>query len=219
MTGLSGSAKGVNQMRQISVLIADDHQLLRETLVMFLGRNEDFRIISAGTLPEALERIRTDGPFDVLLLDVVMPGMNGLRGVQIALDAMGEGHVMLMSGNVQREFVEDAVELGVKGFVPKTLSPDTLAEAVRLVVAGRTYLPVEHYAELMPPLPPGIAQLSPQETRVLRYLCQGMANKEIAREMDLTEITIKTHMRAVCTKLNARNRTHAALIGTTHFRS
>lgn len=205
-------------MTEISVLVADDHLLLRETLVQFLSREPGFRVRSVGSLAETLSRIAADGPYDIVLLDVVMPGMNGLAGIEAAIAANKGGAVVVLSGNVPRSFVDNAVKRGARGFVPKTLPADALAAALRLIASGKVYLPVEHYVEPTSQRPPGLAQLSPQETRVLRFLCKGMSNKEIAREMTLTEITIKTHMRAICSKLGARNRTHAALIGNAHFR-
>lgn len=207
-------------MAALKVLIADDHLLLRETLVQFLSRQPDFNVRSAGNLPEALALISAEGPFDIVLLDVVMPGMNGLTGVEAAVAANGTGAVALMSGSPQRKLVDDAIKKGARGFIPKTLSAEALAEVLRLIHSGKVYLPMDHYAQETANNPiRQLAPLSPQETRVLRYLCQGMSNKEIAREMELTEITIKTHMRAVCSKLEARNRTHAALIGNTYFNS
>lgn len=205
-------------MTGISVLIADDHHLFRETLVQFLSREPGFEVASAATMTETLSKITLNGHFDIVLLDVVMPGMEGLQSVEHAVIANAGGAVVVMSGNVHRSFIEGAVQKGARGFVPKTLPAEGLAAALRLVHSGKTYLPVEHYASATVSTPPGLSQLSPQETRVLRFLCKGLSNKEIAREMDLTEITIKTHMRAICTKLNARNRTHAALIGNAHFR-
>ncbi|WP_051294670.1 response regulator [Gemmobacter nectariphilus] len=205
-------------MAGISVLIADDHLLLRETLVHFLSREPGFSVSTAGSLAETLSRIATDGPFDVVLLDVVMPGMQGLPGVSEVVAANAGGAVVVMSGNVQRSFVEGAMQRGAKGYVPKTLPARALAEAMRQVASGRSYLPVDLYSGVPAPAPEGLSHLSPQELRVLRYLCQGLSNKEIAREMDIGEVTVKTHMRAICTKLGARNRTQAALIGTAHFR-
>ena len=205
-------------MSDVTVLIADDHHLLRETLVQYLSREPGFAVASAATMGETLAKIGAQGAFDIVLLDIVMPGMDGLKGVEAAVTANAKGAVVVMSGNVPRSFVESAMQKGARGFVPKTLPAEGLAAALRHVHSGKTYLPVEHYSSMTGQPVPGLSQLSPQETRVLRHLCKGQSNKEIAREMDLTEITIKTHMRAICTKLNARNRTHAALIGIAHLR-
>lgn len=212
-TGARGS-----RMAMISVLIADDHLLLRETLVHFLTREPGFTVATAGTLAETLACIAARGPFDVVLLDVVMPGMQGLPGVSEVVAANAGGAVVVMSGSVQRNFVEGAMQRGARGYVPKTLPARALAEAMRQVASGRSYLPVDLHADASVTAPSSLAHLSPQELRVLRFLCQGLSNKEIAREMTLGEVTVKTHMRAICAKLGARNRTQAALIGTAQFR-
>lgn len=205
-------------MAVISVLIADDHLLLRETLVHFLTRQADFKVTTAGNLGETLEQLAAHGPFDVVLLDVVMPGMQGLSSLSEVVAANAGGAVVVMSGAVQRSFVEGAMQRGARGYVPKTLPARALAEAMRQVASGRRYLPVDLHSDGNLSLPPGLAHLSPQEMRVLRFLCHGLSNKEIAREMDIGEVTVKTHMRAICTKLGARNRTQAALIGTAQLK-
>lgn len=201
----------------ISILIADDHLLLRETLVHFLAGDPEFRVTTAASLAEAMASITAEGPFDVVLLDVVMPGMQGLTGITNAVAANAGGAVVLLSGSVQRDLIEAAVQRGVRGFIPKTLPARALTQALRAITAGRIWLPLDLQSETLPALPPGLAALSPQEARVLRHLCRGQSNKEIARELAVAEVTIKTHMRAICTKLGARNRTEAALIGTRHF--
>ena len=197
-------------MAVISLLVADDHLLLRDTLVALLSARGGFALTTAGTLDESLAAIRSHGRFDVILLDYVMPGMNGLTGVAEVVAANAGGAVVVMSGNVARSTVDLALQVGARGFVPKTLSPLQLAEALARVAEGGVWLPPDHDRDAAAVVLPG---LTPQETRVLRYLCEGLSNKEIAREMDLTEITIKTHMRSVCVKLGAKNRTQAALIG------
>ncbi|MFN3292292.1 MAG: response regulator [Gemmobacter sp.] len=202
-----------------SVLIADDHLLVRDTLVHYLQAGGDLRVDAAGSFAEALDRARTQGPYDVVLLDVVMPGMSGLESIQHMVAANDGGAVVLISGQLPHGLIDAAVRAGARGFVPKHLPASTLRHALRQVIAGRVYLPPEMHADLPRALPPALAHLTPQEARVLRHLCEGRSNKEIARAMDLTEVTIKTHMRAVCTKLEARNRTHAALIGSTHFKA
>lgn len=198
-------------MAQHSVLIADDHQLVRDTLAHYLTADPAFRVAVADSLPEALARIAAQGVFDLVLLDVTMPGMDGLEGVDRAVRANAGGAVVLLSGNVRQGFVTEAIGRGARGFIPKTLPARALIEALRQVLSGRVYLPVAFHAgtEI---LPGPLGDLTPQEMRVLRRLCEGKTNKEIARDMELTEVTIKTHMRAICSKLGARNRTHAAMI-------
>jgi DNA-binding NarL/FixJ family response regulator len=180
-------------MPEMSLLIADDHLLVRETLTHFLASEPGLVVDTAGSLPEALARIAARGGFDVVLLDV------------------------MISGAVRRAFVDEAIALGARGFIPKNLPTRSLIHALRFVAAGNVFRPATHMAEEQQDFPAALRHLSPQEGRVLLLLCEGKSNKEIARVMTLSEVTIKTHMRAICTKLEARNRTHAAMIANAHL--
>ena len=125
------------------VLIADDHDLLRDTLVLFLQSQPGLEPVAVQDLPEALDKMANDGPFDLVLLDYGMPGMNGLDGLRTALAAPGNARVALMSGTAPREIAEEALALGAAGFLPKTLAAKTLANAVRFMAMGEQYAPVD----------------------------------------------------------------------------
>jgi len=204
-------------MPELSLLIADDHLLVRETLANFLAADPDLVVETAASLPEALDRIAARGRFDVVLLDVMMPGMGGLEGVVRAVAANTGGAVVVFSGAVRRAFVDEAILLGARGFIPKNLPTKSLIHALRFVAAGNVFRPAAHMVQEQRDFPAELRHLSPQEGRVLLLLCEGKSNKEIARAMALSEVTIKTHMRAICAKLQARNRTHAAMIANAHL--
>lgn len=204
-------------MQGLTVLIADDHQLVRDAVAHYLDAESGARVSVAESLAEALAAMRAAGGFDLVLLDVAMPGMAGLVSVEQAVAANPRGAVVLFSGSVRRGIVTDAVARGARGFIPKSLPARALVHALRLVAEGRVYLPVSFMAGETGDLPEPLRHLTPQEGRVLRRLCEGKTNKEIAREMDLSEVTIKTHMRTLCAKLGAKNRTHAAMIATPHL--
>jgi DNA-binding NarL/FixJ family response regulator len=196
---------------QISILLADDHKLLAESLELYLRADGGFVPERAETLDEALEKIVSHGSYDVILLDLDMPGMGGLSGLERAVAANAPGKVVLFSGQARQEAALRAMELGAAGFIPKTLSPKSLATAVRFVAAGEIYFPstlgrakkAEAQSEV---------QLSQREYQVLRGICDGATNKDIAQDLQLTEVTVKMYVRSVCTKLRANNRTQAAII-------
>lgn len=197
----------------MKVLIADDHDLVRETLAAFLSKEPDIDVDSCADVPSALDCIRDDGPYDLVLLDYSMPGMDGLKGMEKAKKANNPYPVAIMSGTAPKAIAQEAVDLGAVGFLPKTMAANSMINAVRFMAAGETFVPVKLLTEMEEaetnPLAKG---LSPRELEVLAGLCQGQANKEIARDLDLQEVTIKLHVKTLCRKLDAKNRTHAAMI-------
>ena len=197
----------------MKILIADDHDLLRDTLVAFVEGAGDFETRTAPDLGQALKVIKAEGPFDLVLLDYNMPGMDGLKGVKRALAQGGAPHVALISGEANRSVVEAAMEAGAIGFVPKTLPAKSLVNAIRFMATGEQYVPVEFMTgEANAPSHPLAEKLTARELQVLRGLSEGKANKEIARDLELSEPTIKLHVKTLYRKIGASNRTQAALI-------
>jgi two-component system, NarL family, nitrate/nitrite response regulator NarL len=195
------------------VLIADDHDLVRETVAAFLQADGDFETETATTLAEALEKMKLGTRFDLVLLDYNMPGMNGLEGLQKARAENGESTVAILSGTMPKKVAQQALDAGAIGFLPKTMSAKSLVNAIRFMAAGETFVPFSlTQEEEVAPIGPALKGLSERELQVLSGLCRGFANKEIARELDLQEVTIKLHVKTLCRKLGARNRTHAAMI-------
>lgn len=195
------------------VLIADDHDLLRDTLSLWF-RQEQIEVTAARDLPSALAVASGPDAFDLILLDYGMPGMNGLDGLKTALTAARGARVALMSGIATREVAEQALEMGAAGFLPKTLPARSLVNAVRFMAMGEQYAPVDFMtaAPETAPVNPLAETLSPREVQVLRGLCEGKSNKEIARDLELQEVTVKLHVKTLSRKLSAKNRTHAAMI-------
>ena len=199
------------------LLIADDHDLVRDTIAAFLDREPELTCESADTLDAATARIRRSGRFDLVLLDYGMPGMNGLEGLYRASELNGARTVAIMSGIAPRQVAREALAAGAAGYVPKTMSARSLLAAVRFMLAGEQYAPIEFLAAgPMGEAPDGehplAEQLTRRETEVLDALCRGLANKEIALELSLREVTVKLHVKTLCRKLGARNRTHAVVL-------
>lgn len=195
------------------VLIADDHDLLRDTLVLFLQAQGDIETSTAADLSGACKLIETEDRFDLILLDLNMPGMNGLDGLKKTIAIDGGQRVALLSGEATRDIAEQALEAGAAGFVPKTLPAKSMINAVKFMAMGEQYAPIDFMtAADETPSHPLADKLTPRELQVLKGLTEGKSNKEIARDLDITEPTIKLHMKTLYRKVGAANRTQAALI-------
>ena len=195
------------------VLIADDHDLLRDTLVMFLEGQGAMETASAGTLQEAMDRIKTSDAYDLVLLDYNMPGMNGLDGLRAVLAMEQTDRVALISGEATKKIAEDALAAGAAGFVPKSLPAKSVVNAVKFMAMGEQYAPLDFMTAVEEVAPNALAdKLTPRELQVLEGLTQGKSNKEIARDLDITEPTVKLHVKTLYRKVGAANRTQAAMI-------
>lgn len=194
------------------ILLADDHDMVRETISAYLHSVGGAEVTSTVNLSDALDQIDKTGPFDLVLLDYNMPGMFGLEGLARALKHNGGKGVAILSGSAPTRTAQDALDAGAIGYLPKTMGAKSLLNAVRFMSAGEVYVPVELLREqASEPVHPLAAKLSSREIEVLSGLCRGQSNKEIARDLELQEVTIKLHVRTLCRKLDAKNRTQAAL--------
>lgn len=201
----------------MQILVADDHNLVRDGLKPFLSElDPNADILDAASFDEALSISRTATDLGLILLDLKMPGMNRLSGIEIMRKTHPDTKLVILSGHVEREDVLGAVRAGVNGYIPKTISGAALINALKLVLAGESYIPTsvlidngtgDHKVPASP-----LATLSVREREILGYLIEGQTNKEIARRLDLQEITIKIHLRNVYRKIGAINRAQAVRI-------
>ncbi len=198
----------------LGVLVIDDHLLLADTLVAALKTEQNFEVEVAKDVGTALQMVQQAGQYNVILLDYDVPGMDSLKGMHRLIEANGGG-VAIFSGVVSYGIVERAIAQGAIGFIPKTLPLQALSHAIRLMAAGEVYLPADwlQWASRSEGAEFG---LKPREIKVLSLLCEGLQNKEIGRELDMTEVIVKMDVKAICRKLDVRNRTQAVIAAHKH---
>lgn len=195
------------------ILIADDHELLRDTLVLFLQGEGGFEVATAGTFHEAVTLMTTTVPFDLVLLDLNMPGMQGIQGIKQAMALVDGQKVALISGQATQAIVQEALAAGAAGFVPKSMPAKSLINAVKLMANGEQFAPIDYMTGAQDKNRHPLAdQLTPREMQVLKGLTEGKSNKEIGRDLDIQEPTVKLHMKTLYRKIGASNRTQAAMI-------
>lgn len=210
----------------MQILVADDHKLVRDGLKPFLQElDPSAEILDAANLDEALIAAGKAERLGLVLLDLMMPGMDGLKGLEVLRAKCPDVPVVIVSGFSTRDHVVAAVQAGAAGFIPKTVSGTAMVNALRLVLSGETYLPSSTFFDdpstmTMPPataarpgtMPSPLDKLSRREAEILSLLVEGRTNKEIAIVLALQEITIKVHLRNVYRKIGAANRAQAVRI-------
>lgn len=197
------------------ILIADDHPLYRDALVNLFLRSKDFEVCAAvSSLDEALEALKANADCALALLDLGMPGMGGLSGVDRVRAAYPGLRIAIISGQLDATSVRAALNHGASGCLPKTFDPPMILAALRLMLTGASYVPHELIATPAnrgadAPGAEADPGMTPRELEVLALLAHGTPNKEIARDLGLAEVTVKLHVRRILQKLNVRNRSAA----------
>ena len=209
----------------LTILLADDHDLVRDGITSFLkAAAPDLRILEARDFGESLTVASGDHSIDLAVLDLNMPGMNGLSGLTVMRQKFPDMPVVILSGSIKRTDVLNALEHGAAGYLPKTLSGKALVNALRLMLSGEKYIPATLLEDSGRNTKPGeidleglepdspLRQLTNREREVLALLTKGLSNKEIAKRLDVREITVKVHLTGIFKKLGASNRTQAVKI-------
>ncbi|WNW11311.1 response regulator transcription factor ErdR [Pseudomonas sp. DTU_2021_1001937_2_SI_NGA_ILE_001] len=201
------------------ILIADDHPLFRSALhqALSLGLGPQVRLVEAESIAQIEERLVEKSDWDLVLLDLNMPGAYGFSGLVLLRGQYPQVPVVMVSAQEEAAVVVRAKEFGASGFIPKSSPLETIQQAVRAVLDGDAWWPpqadeaVSVSAEAKA-ASAGLASLTPQQFRVLTMVCEGLLNKQIAYELNVSEATIKAHVTAIFRKLGVRTRTQAALL-------
>lgn len=200
------------------IIVADDHPLFREALQQAIGNIiEDVAFIEADSV-DSLEKVAAENEdADLVLLDLDMPGAHGFSALAWLRAQYPILPVVIVSAASDPRVMRSAIEFGASGFIPKSSNLSTIAEAVKAILAGEVWLPeVARSADddslsQDQELARRIASLTPQQFRVLMMLADGLLNKQIAAELDVSEATIKAHVTAIFRKMDVRSRTQAAV--------
>lgn len=199
----------------MKVLIADDHPLVRDALARTVRQvRPQAELLHAASHDETLARLAAEQP-PLALVDLHMPGMDGTLALRRLRAASPTTRLLVVSGDDDPAVMRAALAAGAAGFVPKSEPPERLEQALALVLAGGTWLPSQALADFRDGLPPARANpgaLTPRQTDVLHGLMRGLPNKLIARELGLTEGTVKIHIAAILRALQAKNRTEAVVV-------
>lgn len=205
------------------MLLADDHALVREGLKLSLQPlGADLRFVEAATAAEVTAALARHPDLDLVLLDLVMPGATGFDLLAQVCDTCPELPVVMLSATSDPPTMRKALDIGAAGFITKAATPQSMLSALQRVLAGGICFPPDMLggdsgpAGGAEPEPGGAGTMPPvsltaRQTEVLAGICQGWSNKQIARELDMSGNTVKTHVAAIFRTLNVDNRTQAAV--------
>lgn len=204
----------------MKVLLADDHALFRSGLSYVLSElDDDLDILEAEDLPQALEIARGSSGLDLAIVDLKMPGMSGVSGIEEMKSIIPDTPIVVISAYEDRDHILQAIDAGAAGYIPKSLSGDVLIGAIKLIFSGGVYLPKAilsqpggiFMGEGDPPSTKSRGGLTKRQFDVLQQMRKGASNKEIARELSLSEGTVKLHVTAILKTLDVDNRTQAVV--------
>jgi two-component system nitrate/nitrite response regulator NarL len=208
-------------MKPIRILIIDDHTLFRSGIKLLLQRQTGFDVVGeAGDGLEGVKLAKRLKP-DVVLLDLNMPGTSGLEIVPLLREESPQAHVVMLTVSEDAEDLLEALRSGARGYLLKNIDTDFLLDSIRRTAVGDSVMSVQMAGKLADAMraapketkvmPTDINKLSPRERQIIVMLARGASNKEIARELDLAESTVKIHVQGILRKLNLGSRVQAAV--------
>ena len=206
----------------VRIVVADDHEVVRSGFAELLDTQPDFAVVGTAANGQQAVQVSRECRPDVVLMDIRMPGMDGIEATrQLASDGPGGPRVLVLTTFDLDEYVYDALRAGASGFLLKDVTAERLIEAVRIIAAGDALLApgvtrrlIGEFAQrpaARPRAVPALGELTPRETEVLGLVAEGLSNPEIAARLVVTEETVKTHVSRILNKLGLRDRTQAVV--------
>lgn len=209
----------ISASEPVRFLIIDDHPLFREALhAAVRSAYPEAETVEAHSISETLDLLAAQPAYDLALLDLSMPDVQGFDGLLQLRTRHPRLPVVVVSGHEDHKIIAEALSYGAAGYIPKSARKDALAEAIRSVMDGAIYVP-ENYSAQAPDresadradMVQRLAKLTPQQLKVLQMLRQGLLNKQIAYELQVGETTVKAHVSEILRKLNVYSRTQAVI--------
>jgi DNA-binding NarL/FixJ family response regulator len=207
----ASAAQSESPEREITCLIVDDHEVVREGLRLSLSRSSHIRVIGEASDGESAVTLAERRRPDVVIMDVRMPGMDGLQATKILTEKLPESAVLIFTAYSERSLLGRGLESGAKGYILKEAPHQTLLRAIEKVAAGEGYVD----PALMPAFLSGKDRddmLTGREREILQLLADGMSNADVAAKLFISQETVKSHVRHILAKLEADTRTHAVAI-------
>lgn len=205
----------------LKVLVADDHPLFREAVVLSIRHLDrtDFQVLEAGTLDEVCRLATAMPDLDLLLLDLKMPGMDGLGGLLELRRKFPSLPVVIVSATEEPRIIREAIAAGAMAYIPKSLDRSTITQALEHVLNGDIWQPEGDAGQFgnETPMAERMQALTPQQTNILRLMVAGKPNKLIAYELSIAETTVKAHVTVILRKLGVYSRTQAVLAAREFF--
>ena len=212
MTGKQPTHTNREIAKNTSILLIDNHHIILELVSQSLESTGAFSVKCAASIEVAHQEISNNDGFDIVMLEVALPDTVGLQDVKTLVDLNKNGQVIIFSGAVSEIFIQNCLDIGISGFIPKTFTVDALTSALKLLSTGHKFVPMNFFTFHGSLIGKESYGLGDGDFEVLKKLAEGLSNRDIMNILSLPETTIKMRVRSICQKLGAKNRTQAVLI-------